>query len=146
MISVRPVNRILGFGMSGMTASDVLLLPKLLMLICRDPHHQLALRVSNCCFTHSASRIDCAVVQAEMMSARENVCSAHVKLWKMTELGGAKGRKKRAPDPQISIWREQIAANSSYFYRTTGHQSRSREETHLCFESSRFEIATDLEV
>ena len=42
MISVRPVNRILGFGMSGMTASDVPLLPKLLMLICKDPHHQLA--------------------------------------------------------------------------------------------------------
>ena len=78
MISVRPVNRILGFGMRGMTAPDVLLLPKLLMFICKDSHGQLVPRVSNCQFTHSASRIDCAITQANVMSARENMCSAHV--------------------------------------------------------------------
>ena len=78
MISVRPVNRILGFGMSGMTASDDPLLPKLLLMICIDCHNQLALRVSNCHFTYSVSRIDCGIAQASVMSARENVCSAHV--------------------------------------------------------------------
>jgi len=77
MISVRPVNRILGFGMRGMTASDVLLLPKLLMLICKRPQGQLA-RVFNCYFTDSASCMDCAIAQVDVMSARENMSSAHV--------------------------------------------------------------------
>ena len=80
MISVWPVNRILGFGMSGTAASDVPLLPKLLMLICKDPHHQFALQVSNCLFTHSAGRIDRAIPQDKVMSARENMRSAHVEL------------------------------------------------------------------
>ena len=104
MISVRPVNRILGFGMSGMTASDVPLLPKLLKLICRDPRHQLALRVHLICFTHSASRMNCGTAQVKVMSARKNMRSAHIELQKTTELGGRReGRKERPvmPDPQI---------------------------------------------
>ena len=44
---------------------------------CKDPHHQLA-QVYNCRFTHSASCIDCAIVQGNVMCARENMCSAHV--------------------------------------------------------------------
>ena len=78
MISVRPVNRILGFGMRGMTPSDVPLLSTVLTLFCKDPYHQLAQRVSNCIFTHSAGCIDCAISQYQVMSTRENVCCAHV--------------------------------------------------------------------
>ena len=104
MISVRPVNRILGFGMRGITALHVPLSPKLMMLICEDWYNQLAPRVSKCCFTHSASCIDCAIAEAKVMSTRENLCSAHVEPYKTRALGGPKKEKKRAPvkpDPQI---------------------------------------------
>ena len=109
MISVRPVNRVLGFGTRGITASDITLslsLKLLLMLICGKPCHQLVLLEPDS-FTHDSSCIDCAA-HDKVMSTRQNIRTAHTEVEK-TQVDGRnlKGAKERSDyltpgDPQSS--------------------------------------------
>ena len=92
-----PVNQILGFGMSWTTTSDVPLLPKLLKLICRDLHHQLALWV----YLIAVSRTVLAALIVQSLKpkwwAPEKTCVPLMLNCRRWQSWGAKGRKERVP-------------------------------------------------
>ena len=46
-------------------------------------------------FTHSVSAIECAVVSDKVVSARKNVCSAHVEISTMERFWMREGMKER---------------------------------------------------
>ena len=80
MASVRPVNRVLGFGIRGMT--PVILLPW--MLTCeRSNAVSLVEDTFSKYYTHSLSFNECAVVSDKVVSARKEARSAHVEISKM---------------------------------------------------------------
>ena len=78
MTSVRPVKRLLGFGISGIIPSDVVLLAllMLLMLICQRSMRS-ACRAVSICSTHIVSCIECAAAHSSSKSVCKNVSSAH---------------------------------------------------------------------
>ena len=89
MTSVRPVNRLLEFGISGTIPSDVALLP---LLICkRSSAVSLRGRVSNCS-THS---VEGAAANGNVMSIWKKVCSAHFEWSKATVMVQDEGGKER---------------------------------------------------
>ena len=99
MTSVCPVNQLLGFGIRGMTPSDVILLPWL-MWICQK---LLAEQISSCS-THSVSCIERAVADGNVMSVFKDVCPAHSEWLKMSVRDqDEEGKEKRlmlAGNPQ----------------------------------------------
>ena len=85
MTSVRPVNRLLGFGISGIIPSDVVVLAllMLLMLICQRSMRSACRAASNCS-THTVSCIEGAAAHGSSMSVCKNVSSAHSEWSKMS--------------------------------------------------------------
>ena len=81
MTTVCPVNRMLEFGIRGMTASDVVLL-SLWMLICKGSSAISLLGEYNCS-THGVSCVERAVVDGNVVRIRKNVCSAHSEWFKV---------------------------------------------------------------
>ena len=101
MISVRPVNRLLGFGIRGMTPSDFVLLPLLLLCIWICAKSTLSFWFIGT-FTHSTysvSSIERVVASNKMVSIRKNTRSAHIEIpkverFRMREEIRAPGRQK----------------------------------------------------
>ena len=117
MASVRPVNRVLGFGIRGMT--PVILLPW--MLTCeRSNAVSLVEDTFSKYYTHSISFNECAVVSDKVVSARKEARSAHVEISKMDAQD--EGRKKRtAPKPQS---RHEVMACLCLFLQKRKHMPR----------------------
>ena len=94
--SVRPVNRLLGFGIRGIIPSDVVLLAllMLLMLICQRSMRS-ACRAASIWSTHIVSCIECAAAHGSAMSVCKNVSSAHSAWSKMSVRVQDEGGKER---------------------------------------------------
>ena len=99
MTSVRPVNRLLGFGIRGMTPSDVVLLP---YWMCICPRSMLSIWFSGNLHdnhsTHSVSGIERAVAGNNVVGARKNARSVHVEILKVERFGMREGRKGERPE------------------------------------------------
>jgi hypothetical protein len=70
------VNRVLGFGTRGITASDIALSPKLLLMLIYENSMPSAFSRGPDSVTHDSGCIDCAA-HDEVMSAGKNIRSAH---------------------------------------------------------------------
>ena len=102
MTSVRPVNRLLGFGVRGMTPSDVVLLPEQLLWMCICPRrYQISSpkHLHNNRSTHSVSGIEGCVASHKVVSTGKNARSAHVEIPKVERLRMREGRKERKGAP-----------------------------------------------
>ena len=102
MTSVRPVNRLLGFGIRGMIPSDVVQLV-LLLWICISQIFTQSACWAGSCFTHShgVSCIERAAAHGSAMSVRKNLCCAHSEWSKMSVRGRErKGSARKPGDPQ----------------------------------------------
>ena len=108
MTSVRPVNRLLGFGVRGMTPSDVVLLPEQLLWMCICPRrYQISSpkHLHNNRSTHSVRGIEGGVASHKVVSTGKNARSAHVEMPKVEMREGRKRGKERSAwrpgDPQL---------------------------------------------
>ena len=98
IVSVRPVNRVLGFGGRGMTPSDVVPLPW--MLTCKNPTPSACLTDTfSKHSTHNLSFNECALASDKAVSAREEARSAHVEISKM-EVQDEGGQQRTALKPR----------------------------------------------
>ena len=113
MASVRPVNRVLGFGIRGIT--PVALSPW--MLTCNRSNAVACLTDTlNKHSTHSQVSINkCAVVSVKVVSARKEARSAHVEISKMDVQD--EGRKERRALKAQSC--REVKHACVYFYRNT---------------------------
>ena len=113
MGSVRPVNRVLGFGIRGIT--PVALSPW--MLTCNRSNAVACLTDTlNKHSTHSQVSINkCAVVSVKVVSARKEARSAHVEISKMDVQD--EGRKERRALKAQSC--REVKHACVYFYRNT---------------------------
>ena len=97
MTSLRPVNRLLGFGMRGMTPSDIILSPLLLLWMCICPVFMLSVwfkeHLHDNHSTHSVCGIECVVVSNKVVSTRKNARSAHIEILKSERFRMREGRK-----------------------------------------------------
>ena len=104
--AVRPVNRLLGFGIRGMTPSDAVLLP-LMFWMCIYQIHAISLLGGYMAVpsTHGVSCIERAAAHSSVMSIWENMCSAHFEWSKISVRGqdekreGKKDKRSDAGDP-----------------------------------------------
>ena len=100
MTAVRPVNRLLGFGIRGMTPSDVILLRSFMLCMCICQRSMTSAcfggYLISSCFAHRISCIEHTAANNNVMSIWKNVCSAHSEWSKMSVRGRERKGSARA--------------------------------------------------
>ena len=146
MTSVRPVNRLLGFGMMGMTPSDIalLLLWTLLIWICQrsspSARWYRSADISDCS-THRVSCVECAAAHGGATSVRENVRSTHCEWWKMNVLKRSAWERKKGALTQYTDFhtRKHVPGLLAVLHSWTPHiprKSRIFTQPDICINQS----------